>query len=122
MVFSSHIFVYYFLPLVLLGYYALARAPQRWRNFWLILTGYTFYGWAEPRFMPLMFATTFVDWLVSLIIAHDTWQFWRVLHKPVQQLPRSTPRTRTQRHAILISVLLNLATLGFFKYFNFGIE
>ncbi|MFZ1218231.1 MAG: MBOAT family protein [Chthoniobacterales bacterium] len=122
MVFSSHIFVYYFLPLALLGYYALARAPQRWRNFWLILTGYTFYGWAEPRFMPLMFATTFVDWLVSLIIAHDTWRFWRVLHKPVHQLSRSTPRTRTQRHAILISVLLNLTTLGFFKYFNFGIE
>src|SRR5947209_123589 len=60
-VFSSHIFVYYFLPIALLGYYALVRAPQRWRNFWLILTGYTFYGWAEPRFMPLLFATPFVD-------------------------------------------------------------
>src|SRR5947209_5226775 len=122
MVFSSHIFVYYFLPLALLGYYLLARAPQRWRNFWLILTGYTFYGWAEPRFMPLMFATTFVDWLVSLVIAHDTWRFWTVLRKPVKQLPHRGPRSRTQRRAILVSVLLNLATLGFFKYFNFGIE
>ena len=122
MVFSSHIFVYYFLPLALLGYYALANAPQRWRNVWLILTGYIFYGWAEPRFMPLMFATTFVDWLMSLVIAHDTWRFWRVLRKPVQQLPRRGPRTRTQRHAILVSVVLNLAALGFFKYFNFGIE
>jgi alginate O-acetyltransferase complex protein AlgI len=121
-VFSSHIFVYYFLPIALLGYYALYRARQRWRNFWLILTGYFFYGWAEPRFMPLMFATTFVDWLVSLIIAHDTWQFWRVWHKPVKQLPHRGPRTRTQKRAILISVVLNLATLGFFKYFNFGIE
>ena len=122
MVFSSHIFVYYFLPIALLGYYALWRARQRWRNAWLILTGYFFYGWAEPRFMPLMFATTFVDWLVSLIIAHDTWQFWRVWRKPVKQLPLSGPRTRTQKRAILISVVLNLATLGFFKYFNFGIE
>ncbi|HEY8835117.1 MAG TPA: hypothetical protein VIM09_05990, partial [Chthoniobacterales bacterium] len=113
MVFSSHIFVYYFLPLALLGYYALSRARQRWRNAWLILTGYTFYGWAEPRFMPLMFATTFVDWLVSLIIAHDTWRFWNVLHKSVTQLPLRGPRSRTQRRAILISVLLNLATLGF---------
>jgi len=121
-VFSSHIFVYYFLPLALLGYYLLAGASQRWRNGWLILTGYIFYGWAEPRFMPLMFATTFVDWLMSLVIAHDTWRFWRVLRKPVQQLPRRAPRTRTQRHAILVSVLLNLAALGFFKYFNFGIE
>ena len=122
MVFSSHIFVYHFLPIALLGYYALWRARQRWRNGWLILTGYIFYGWAEPRFMPLMFATTFVDWLVSLIIAHDTWQFWRVWRKPVEQLPRRGARTHTQKRAILISVLLNLATLGFFKYFNFGIE
>ncbi|MFN2621497.1 MAG: MBOAT family protein [Chthoniobacterales bacterium] len=121
-VFSSHIFVYYFLPIALLGYYALWRARQRWRNGWLILTGYIFYGWAEPRFMPLMFVTTFVDWLVSLIIAHNTWRFWRVWHKPVKQLPHRAPRSRTQRRAILISVLLNLATLGFFKYFNFGIE
>ncbi len=57
MVFSSHIFIYYFLPVALLGYYALWGAPQRWRNFWLIITGYTFYGWAEPRFTLLMFAT-----------------------------------------------------------------
>jgi alginate O-acetyltransferase complex protein AlgI len=121
-VFSSHIFVYYFLPIALLGYYALYRAGQRWRNFWLILTGYTFYGWAEPRFMPLMFATTFVDWLVSLIIAHDTWRFWTILRKPVKQLTYRGPRSRTQRRAILISVVVNLATLGFFKYFNFGIE
>src|ERR1044072_5394721 len=105
-----------------MGYYALARAAQRWRNGWLILTGYIFYGWAEPRFMPLMFATTFVDWLVSPVIAHDTRRLWSVLRKPVKQLRRGTPRTRTQRDAILISVLLNLATLGFFKYFNFGIE
>ncbi|MEY2572590.1 MAG: alginate O-acetyltransferase complex protein AlgI, partial [Verrucomicrobiota bacterium] len=67
-------------------------------------------------------ATTFVDWLVSLIIAHDTWRFWTVLRKPVKQLPHRGPRSRTQRRAILISVVVNLATLGFFKYFNFGIE
>ncbi len=60
MVFSSHIFIYYFLPAALLGYYALWGAPQRWRNFWLIITGYIFYGWAEPRFTLLMFCTTFI--------------------------------------------------------------
>jgi len=57
MVFSSHIFLFYFLPAALACYYALARAPQRWRNWVLIVTGYAFYGWAEPAFMPLMFFT-----------------------------------------------------------------
>ncbi len=87
-VFSSHIFIFYFLPLALLGYYALAGAPQRWRNFWLIVTGYVFYGWAEPRFMLLMFATTSIDWVMSLVIAHDSWRFWKFRGQPVSPLAR----------------------------------
>lgn len=122
MVFSSHIFVYYFLPGALLGYYALAKAPQRWRNFWLILTGYTFYGWAEPRFCVLMFATTSIDWLMSLVIAHDDWRVWKLWHRPVPKLARREARTPLQHRAITISVLSNLIALGFFKYFNFGLD
>ncbi len=122
MVFSSHVFIFYFLPLALAGYFALARAPQRWRNFWLILTGYVFYGWAEPRFIVLMFATTSIDWLMSLVIAHDSWRFWRFSGKPVCALSRHTTRSRTQRVAITTSVISNLVVLGFFKYFNFGVE
>ncbi len=122
MVFSSHFFIYYFLPFGLLGYYALFRAPQRWRNFWLIVTGYIFYGWAEPRFMVLMFATTFIDWLMSLVIAHDSWQVWRNLGRPVSLVSPEHRRTRTRRTAITVSVISNLLVLGFFKYFNFGVD
>ncbi len=122
MVFSSHIFIFYFLPLALAGYYALAAAPQRWRNFWLILTGYTFYGWAEPRFIVLMFATTSIDWIMSLVIAHDSWRFWTFWGKPVRALPRKAPRSRTQWLAVTASVVSNLVVLGFFKYFNFGVD
>lgn len=118
MVFSSHIFVYYFLPLSLLLYYALYRAPQRARNFVLIVLGYLFYGWANPKFIFLMFGTTFVDWLLSLVIALDSWQVWRVWKRPVVSLEPG-PRTQTQRAAITLSVLSNLSMLGFFKYFNF---
>ncbi len=122
MVFSSHIFIFYFLPLALLGYYALYRARQRWRNFWLIITGYIFYGWAEPRFMALMFATTFLDWLMSLVIAHDTARLWNFWHNAVPSLARGGERTRLQKAAITTSIISNLAVLGFFKYFNFGVE
>src|SRR4051812_14048619 len=107
---------------MLLGYYALWKAPQRWRNFWLIVTGYLFYGWAEPRFVPLMIFTTSVDWLMSLVIAHNTWRVWRVWRTPPPLLERGTPRTRLQHSAISVSVLSNLLVLGFFKYFNFGLE
>ena len=47
MVFSSHLFIFYFLPLALMLYYAM---PQRGRNLLLTLVSYVFYGWANPLF------------------------------------------------------------------------
>ncbi len=122
MVFSSHLFLFYFLPLALLAYYALYSAPQRWKNFVLLLFGYAFYGWAEPQFIPLMFATTFLDWLISLVIAHDNLRVWRVWRLPVARLPEDVPRSKTQRNALVLSMTANLVVLGFFKYFNFGVD
>ena len=69
-----------------------------------------------------MFGTTFIDWLASLAIAHDTWRFWRTRGLPVEELPRSGPRTRTQHLALVVSICSNLLMLGFFKYFNFGVN
>ena len=122
MVFSSHIFIFYFLALSLAAYYALYGAPQRWRNFILIILGYAFYGWAGPLFMGLMFGTTFIDWLVSLVIAHDTWNVWNARHEPVLRLLEGGLRSKTQKRAITISIIANLTVLGFFKYFNFGVD
>jgi len=122
MVFSSHLFLFYFLPLALGGYYALHRAHQRWRNVVLILAGYAFYGWAEPAFMALMFFTTFVDWMASLVIAHDDWRIWRAWDGPVVTLDHNGSRSRLQKAAVTASITLNIAVLGFFKYFNFGID
>ena len=45
MVFSPHVFVFYFLPLTLVLYYA---APWRGRHLVLTLLSYLFYGWANP--------------------------------------------------------------------------
>src|SRR5437773_10880834 len=69
-----------------------------------------------------MFGTTFIDWLVSLAIAHNTWQVWRVWHRPVRKLVSGEPRTPLQHRAITVSVVCNLIALGSFKYFNFGLE
>jgi alginate O-acetyltransferase complex protein AlgI len=124
MVFSSHFFLFWFLPLALAGYYALAAASQRMRNLWLALTGYVFYGWAEPRFVLLMFVTTSLDWMLSLVIARRSWCFWKKYPKrsnsvgPNEIQSDSDPRNL----ALLISLASNLAALGFFKYFNFGIQ
>jgi len=122
MVFSSYLFIYYFLPLALAVYHVLARAGNRTLNYSLILFGYVFYGWANPKFIFLMAATTLVDWLASVIIAHGTWRLWRVWREPVEALPRDAARSRPQRWAIVLSIVSNMVSLGFFKYFNFGVE
>ena len=121
MVFSSHLFIFYFLSIVLLIYFALAKAPLRARNLLLALTGYIFYGWAEPKFIFLMFASTFIDWLVALVISYDSWHFLRDWRKPPVELTPGA-RSRLQKTALVISIVCNLSMLGFFKYFNFGLD
>ena len=59
MVFSSHIFVYYFLPIALLLYYLL---PRNAKHLGLTFLSYLFYGWAHPPFVLLMFASTLIDY------------------------------------------------------------
>jgi alginate O-acetyltransferase complex protein AlgI len=115
MVFSSHLFLFYFLPLALGVYYAL---PQRARHLALTLLSYIFYGWADPRFLILLFGTTLVDYLVALAIA-ETLPWSRA---PVTPQPALGRRTTRQRLALFASIVSNLAVLGFFKYFNFAID
>jgi alginate O-acetyltransferase complex protein AlgI len=117
MVFSSHVFLFYFLPLALLIYYVL---PLRGRNLALTIVSYVFYGWVNPLFVLLMLGSTFLDYVCGLVVAG---QFERgAWSRPVPLLEHGGPRTRTQKVALAITIGSNLALLGFFKYFNFGVD
>jgi len=116
MVFSSHLFVFYFLPLALLVYYLL---PLRGKHISLTIFSYVFYGWANPWFVTLMMFQTVVDYVAGMAIA----QHWgKPRHAPVEQLDRGGPRTFSQKAALTCALVSNLALLGFFKYFNFGLD
>jgi len=95
MVFSSYLFLFYFLPAALLLYYA---APRRAKHLTLTSLSYFFYGWANPLFLVLLFVSTAIDYLAGLAMG-------RGFHK---------------RAALVVSVVSNLSLLGFFKYFNFA--
>jgi alginate O-acetyltransferase complex protein AlgI len=107
MVFSSHLFVFYFLPLALAVYYLLPRPA---RHLGLTLLSYLFYGWANPAFVLLMLFSTAVDYVCGLVIA---------ARGPVVE---GGARTRAQKLAVAASVVANLSLLGFFKYFNFAVD
>ena len=116
MVFSSHLFIFYFLPLALAVYYLL---PRRVRNLGLTVLSYAFYGWASPSFTVLMLFSTVVDYCCGLAIAGRLGKRWK---KPIEPLPKGGERLPRQRWAVAISVATNLSLLGFFKYFNFGVD
>ena len=66
MVFSSPIFLYGFLPLVLVVYYLLPRLA---RNGWLVVASYLIYGWGNPLYVFLLVFSTALDFCCALGIA-----------------------------------------------------
>jgi alginate O-acetyltransferase complex protein AlgI len=115
MVFSSYLFLFYLLPLALLAYYVM---PIRARNLVLTLFSYLFYGWANPLFLFLLLGSTLLDYTAGLLIAK--WEGKLVGGDYV--VDPNTPRSRRAKIILIISVCTNLSLLGFFKYFNFGVE
>ena len=122
MVFSSIVFLFVFLPPVLLIYYLLLGLASRgWRHWFVTLASYLFYGWANPWFMALMLLSTGIDYLCGLWMTGGFSRSTSGGELPLLP-PRGTPRSRSQRAALISSLVSNLSLLGFFKYFNFGID
>jgi alginate O-acetyltransferase complex protein AlgI len=113
MVFSSYLFLFYFLPSALLLYYAV---PRRGKQLVLTAVSYLFYGWANPLFIVLLLTSTVVDYVVGLAIAQSRRD--RDARPWPLELPGSRPRR--ERLWLALSICCNLGLLGFFKYFNFG--
>jgi len=97
MVFTSHIFIFYFLPIVLLLYYCV---PYQ-RNLLLVVASYVFYGWWDWRFLSLLWISTLIDYVCG---------------RAMERHPRR------KRAWLLASMLSNLGILGGFKYFNFFVD
>jgi alginate O-acetyltransferase complex protein AlgI len=103
MVFSSNVFLFLFLPLFLAVYY-LTPNRNRLRN-WVVLAGsYLFYAWWRVDFLFLFAAVTVWNYLIGMAIG------------------RAGARTAGGRRWLMIGVAVDLATLGYFKYANFGVD
>ena len=67
MVFSSLIFIFVFLTVVLGVYYMLKPLPIVWRNIWLFVTSIFFYAWGEPRFVLVMVGSILLNYIWGLL-------------------------------------------------------
>ena len=103
MVFSSPFFLFFYLPAVLLVYYL---SPLKWRPLILLLFNLVFYGWGEPIYILIMFASIAIDYSHGLLVAKA----------------KAAGNDRKARWYVGQSVVFNLALLFFFKYWDFLAE
>lgn len=99
MVFSSLLFLFMYLPIVLLIYYAV---PFKFRNLFLFFANLVFYGWGEPIYVTLMLFSTVLDYTCGHFI--DKYR---------------TKNKKVAKAWLLVSIVVNLSLLGFFKYAGF---
>jgi alginate O-acetyltransferase complex protein AlgI len=99
MVFSSALFLVYFLPIVLGIYFFL---PKQFKNYFLLLASLLFYSWGEPIFCLIILAASISNfYLVG------------VMEKKLE---------RQRKMYLFLLIFLNLSLLFYFKYVNFFIE
>ena len=99
MIFSSSLFLLYFLPVFLIIYYLIAK---KFKNGWILIASLLFYAWGAPKFVFFLAASVLVDYFL------------------IQQLSSSEGGRR--KLFFWISVALNLALLLYFKYMNFFVD
>ena len=104
MLFSSSVFLFVFLPCVLMGYYILLRNRRQGQNLFLLVASLLFYAWGEPRFLPIM--------LLSIAMNYG---FGRWVHRWKFQC-------RYLTLPVTLTVICNLALLFVFKYLTFTLE
>lgn len=103
MVFSSEVFLFVFLPSVLVIYYALLRKTKKIKNIFLLAASLFFYAWGEPVYVFLMIGTILLNWLFGILV----------------------DRLRDNRIAVRViltlMVIADVGILGWFKYSVFTI-
>lgn len=104
MLFNSFDFAI-FLPTAYLLYWFVFNRNVKIRNFFLLIVSYVFYGFWDWRFLSLILISSLMDYFLALAIS---------------QTPETNVRKR--KFMLVLSLVLNLGFLGFFKYYNFFVE
>ncbi len=101
MVFSSPIFLFLFLPVVLTGYFFMPGL--RLKNLWLLGSSLLFYAWGEPIFIFLALISTLMNYYLGRWVDR-------------------TEAPARRKHVVALAVTLNIGLLAFFKYANFAAD
>ena len=100
MVFSSSIFLFYFLPVFLVIYFF---ADTRYKNYVALLASLLFYGFGSPKFLLVLLLSILIDFFL------------------VREVDRSIDIKR-RKLFLVFSIILNIGLLAYFKYANFFVD
>ena len=100
MLFSSMTFIYVFLPIVCTVYLLVRKDLQ---NYTLLIASIIFYAWGEPSYLAIMLLTILTNYVGANYISRS--------HK-----------NKHRKEILILTILINLGFLFYFKYFNFVIE
>lgn len=92
-----------FLPIVFVLYWFVFRNSLKSQNFLIVVASYFFYGWWDWRFLALIAFSTLVDYIVGI------------------QMDKTEDRFK-RKSLLVLSLLVNIGFLGFFKYYNFFLD
>ena len=101
MIFSSTLFLFIFLPLTLLIYYAIPKKYVAAKNIELLIASLIFYAWGEPKNVILMLISIAANYGFGLL------------------LEKYDENKRARKIILIISVIFNLGMLFYFKYLGF---
>ena len=74
MVFSNAVFLFIFLPIVIVGYYLLRGTI---RNYWLLLVSIVFYAWNKPSFLVILLVSIVINYIGALCIVISKNEIYR---------------------------------------------
>lgn len=104
MLFNSFAFIFAFLPVSVVGYYALGNYSHRWAAAWLVLMSFVFYGWWNPLFITLLAVSILFNYTAGLL------------------LQRYEQDGRTQAAVLTLAIVANLTLLFYYKYIGFALK
>ena len=104
MLFSTSVFLFGFLPLVLVVYYTLLRRFRVLQNIFLTIASLFFYAWGEPRFVVVMIGSIIGNWVFAL---------W---------IDKVRENKKQVRLAMTLMVAANLSILFIYKYLTFTLK
>jgi D-alanyl-lipoteichoic acid acyltransferase DltB (MBOAT superfamily) len=106
MLFNSFGFIFRFLPITLVGFFALGRLQPRLAAAWVTGASLFFYGWWNPIYVPLLLASILFNFTCARYIAPDA----------------AWPSTRVRQRLLVLAIAVNLLLLGYYKYASFFLD